>query len=72
MSTGSPPFKVYRPLCINADGDGIHLETLSGTYTMSWLSDTLQSLDGGLANRDVVLPTADAEHKGAAGARLSG
>lgn len=63
-NTGTVPFKLYRPLALNASGEGIALATLSGTFTMTYLDDQFQSLNGGVANRDVVLPTADAEHKG--------
>lgn len=62
--TGAVPFKVYRPLAENASGEGIHLETLADTATLTWRSETIQSLDGGVANRDVVLPPAKADATG--------
>lgn len=62
--SGIAPYKIYRTLALNASGDGVAVTTLSGTLTMSFLDEQFQSLDGGLADRDVVLPAADPDHKG--------
>lgn len=62
--TGKTPFKMYRPLALNASGDGVAVTTLSGNMTMTALDEQLQVLDGGGSSRNVTLPTADPELKG--------
>jgi hypothetical protein len=62
--TGTVPFKLYRPLAMNASGDGVAVTTLTGTFTMDYTAEQFQNLSPGAANRTVTLPTADPEHKG--------
>lgn len=62
--TGSIPFKLYRPLALNASGAGVNVAALAGTFTMTWLDEQFQQLDPDGAHRDVALPTPDPEHRG--------
>lgn len=62
--TGKTPFKMYRPLALNASGDGVAVTTLSGTFTMTALDEQLQVLDGGASSRNVVLPAVEPDLKG--------
>lgn len=63
--TGTQPFKVYRTLALGASGDGVAVPVaLTGARTLTFLDEQFQYINGGAADRDVTLPTADAEHKG--------
>lgn len=60
------PLKIGNLLALGASsgGLGVAVTTLTGTLTMTAYSEQLQKLNGGVANRDVVLPVVAAKYKG--------
>lgn len=62
--TGTVPFKLYRPLAMSASGDGCYEATIADTLTLDYTYEQDIILDGGAANRDVVLPAEDPDWKG--------
>ncbi len=48
--------RITTLLAIGTSGDGVNTQTLAATFTMSLRDEQMQDLDGGVANRDVILP----------------